>query len=103
MMKRLRKAWFIVLVVSIFTVSLQAPGWTEEKWTKEDPTRDEWNMIDLLIARPMGVAAGIIGTAVFIVSLPFTIPTGSVDEAGRMLVVEPFKFSFVRKFPDENF
>ncbi|NWF92025.1 MAG: hypothetical protein HXY46_03850 [Syntrophaceae bacterium] len=59
-------------------------------------------MIDLLVARPVGVAAGIIGTAIFIVSLPFTIPTGSVREAGRMFVVEPFKFSFVREFPDES-
>jgi len=55
-----------------------------------------------LIARPMGIAAGIIGTGVFILSLPFTIPTKSVDEAAQMFVVRPFKFSFVRKFPDDN-
>jgi hypothetical protein len=77
-------------------------GWTEEKWSKDDPIRDEWNMIDLLFARPIGVAAGIFGTGIFIISLPFTIPTGSMDDAAQMFVVKPFKFSFERKFPDDN-
>jgi hypothetical protein len=102
-MKRFQKAWLIFLTVSLVAASLHTVAWGEEKWGKDDPIRDEWNMIDLIIARPMGVAAGIIGTAVFIVSLPFTIPTKSVHEAGRMLVVQPFKFSFVREFPDESF
>jgi len=102
-MKRLEKAWLVFLMISLVALSLHSAAWAEEKWGKDDPIRNEWNMIDLLIARPMGVVAGIFGTAVFIVSLPFTIPTGSVDEAGKIFVVEPFKFSFVRKFPDENF
>jgi hypothetical protein len=59
-------------------------------------------MLDILFARPLGVAAGIIGTGVFIVSLPFTIPTGSVNGAAEMLIVEPFKFSFSRKYNDED-
>jgi hypothetical protein len=59
-------------------------------------------MADLLIARPLGVIAGIIGSGIFVVSLPFTIPTQSVNEAAQMLVVEPFRFSFVREFPDED-
>ncbi|OGP68963.1 MAG: hypothetical protein A2170_09900 [Deltaproteobacteria bacterium RBG_13_53_10] len=59
-------------------------------------------MIDLLVARPIGIAAGMIGTAVFILSLPFTIPTSSHDEAAEMFVVRPFSFSFSRDFPDEN-
>jgi hypothetical protein len=69
---------------------------------KDDPITDEWNTVDLLIARPFGIAAWIIGTGVFILSLPFTIPTRSVEEAAQMLVVKPFKFSFEREFSDEN-
>lgn len=69
---------------------------------QEDPITDEWNMLDLFIARPMGVAAGIVGTVLFIASLPFTVPTGSVDKAAKMLISEPFSFSFKREFPDPN-
>jgi hypothetical protein len=50
----------------------------------------------------MGVAAWILGSGVFVLSLPFTIPTGSVDDAAQMFVVKPFKFSFGREFPDED-
>jgi hypothetical protein len=101
-MKRLKRVFLISVVILLVIVNLYTAGWTEDKWNKDDPTTDELNIIDLLIARPIGIAAGIIGTGVFILSLPFTIPTGSVDEAAQMFVVKPFNFSFVRKFPDDN-
>jgi uncharacterized membrane protein YfcA len=101
-MKGLRKAFLLFMVVSLVIVNLSAVGWTEDERTKDDPVTDEWNMIDLLVARPIGVVAGIVGTGVFILSLPFTIPTRSVDEAAQIFVVKPFKFSFERKFPDDN-
>jgi len=53
-------------------------------------------MGDLLIARPMLIAATIIGTAAFVVSLPFTALGGNVKEAGQALVVEPGREAFVR-------
>ncbi len=101
-MKGLKKAWLIFVTISLVLGGFYTMGWAEEKWTKDDSLTDEWNIIDLVLARPLGVAAGIFGTGVFILSLPFTIPTGSVDDAAQMFVVKPFNFSFVRKFPDEN-
>jgi hypothetical protein len=101
-MKRLKKVFFMLVTISLIVLNLHTVGWTEDEQTKNDPVADEWNMIDLLVARPIGVVAGIVGTSVFIVSLPFTIPTRSVDKAAEMFVVEPFKFSFVRKFPDDH-
>jgi hypothetical protein len=54
----------------------------------------EFNALDMLIARPIGIAVGIIGTGIFILSLPFSIPTKSVDAAAKIFIVEPFQFSF---------
>ncbi|MBX7272150.1 multidrug transporter [Stutzerimonas chloritidismutans] len=51
---------------------------------------------DLIIARPLLIAATAIGAGVFIVSLPFTALGGNVGEAGKALVVEPGKAAFVR-------
>lgn len=51
---------------------------------------------DLLIARPLLIAGTVIGTGVFIVSLPFTLLGGNVGDAGQALVVEPAKAAFVR-------
>lgn len=51
---------------------------------------------DLIIARPLLIAATAIGAGVFVVSLPFTALGGNVGEAGKALVVEPGKAAFVR-------
>ncbi len=101
-MKIIRKSWLLFLIISLVVGSFYSVGLAGEKWAKDDPVTDEWNMADLLVARPFGIIAGIVGAGVFILSLPFTIPTNSVEEAASLLVERPFKFSFVREFPDEN-
>ena len=96
-MKGFKKTLFLFLAVSVSIGSFCSVGLAQE-----DAIRDEWNTMDLLIARPIGVAAGIIGTGFFILSLPFTIPTGGVNDAAQMFIVKPFKFSFTREFPDKD-
>lgn len=51
---------------------------------------------DLLIARPLLLAATVIGAGAFVVSLPFTALGGGVGDAGKALVVDPAKATFVR-------
>jgi len=51
---------------------------------------------DLLVARPVQLASTIVGAAVFLVSIPFTILGGNVGQAGKKLVAEPAKATFVR-------
>ena len=53
-------------------------------------------MADVLVARPIGAAMTAIGTAAFVVTLPFSILGGDVAEAGQKLVVGPGKETFVR-------
>ena len=59
------------------------------------PTADT-TAADLLIARPGGLAATILGTAVFVVGLPFTLINGSTEQAAQKLVVEPAQYTFTR-------
>lgn len=51
---------------------------------------------DALIARPIGLGLTIAGTATFLVTLPFSIPSGSVDNAAQGLIVRPGGYTFVR-------
>lgn len=51
---------------------------------------------DALIARPAGLALTIAGTATFLVTLPFSIPSQSVGNAARGLIVKPGGYTFVR-------
>jgi len=102
-MKGLKKFSLLLLTLLLVTGSLYSTGWAEDdKWVRSDPVGQEWSAADLIVARPIGVVAGILGTAVFIASLPFTIPTGGVGDAANMFIVQPFQFSFTREFPDED-
>jgi len=60
-----------------------------------EPTGEEM-VADVLVARPIGVAATLLGTAAFIVSLPFSLLGGNVDKAAEGLVLGPGRETFVR-------
>lgn len=37
--------------------------------------------LDLIVTRPAGLVATVVGTTLFVIALPFTLPTGSVGES----------------------
>lgn len=51
---------------------------------------------DLLVARPVLMAITVVGTAIFLVSLPFSLLGGNALEAGDTLVAKPAIATFVR-------
>ncbi len=96
-LKAYKKLFFILVIIAFLIVNLFSNSFADDQ-----TRRDEMNILDVVLARPLGIVGGIIGTGIFIISLPFTIPTKSVDKAANMFIIEPFKFSFVREFPDEE-
>lgn len=97
-MKGLGRSIFLLVLISFLIGFLGSNGWAQE--TKI--SNDELNIVDLFFARPLGVLAAAGGTVLFIASLPFTLPTRSAGDSFNLFVVEPWKFSFVRDFPDES-
>ena len=55
---------------------------------------------DLLLVRPVALVGTVLGAAVFVVSLPFTLPTRSANEAANVLVASPFEYTFNRPLGD---
>ena len=55
---------------------------------------------DVFIARPAGFVGTILGSAVFVLALPFAALSRSVEPAAQTLVVDPFKFTFTRPVGD---
>ncbi len=51
---------------------------------------------DLILVRPLGIVATVLGCAVFIVSLPFSALGGNTKQASQKLVKEPAAFTFTR-------
>ncbi len=86
-MKRLISVWIgIIFLVSLSVTPLSAAE-------KKEPSPDEV-AVDLLLIRPIAFSSVIVGAGIFIVSMPFTLPTGNLNLAGRKLVVEPWKYTF---------
>lgn len=86
----------LVLVMGMSSMPAMASN-TDVSVEYDTDTPDAFAMTgDLLVARPLLLAATAVGTAVFVVTLPFTWLSGSTDRAGKALVVEPGKATFVR-------
>ena len=73
------------------------PAWSEVVDTEDpnDPSAIAMGA-DLVIGRPALLVATALGTAVWIVALPFTALGGNVKKSGEKLVVWPAKNTFVR-------
>jgi len=101
-MKGLKRCLLLILAVSLVLGSLYSTGWAGERWAQDDPIGQGWSIFDLAVARPAAVVAGIGGSVIFVLTLPFTIPAGGVHDAADMFIIKPFQFSFVREFPDND-
>ena len=62
----------------------------------QDEASAESMIADFVLLRPLGIVATGVGAVFFVVSLPFSGPTGSVGVAFDKLVAEPASFTFVR-------
>jgi len=105
----MKRILLLLLTLSLVVTGLCSTGWAggafqgrDNSMGRDDPVAHEFYILDLLFARPIGVIAGIAGSAIFVVSLPFTIPTGAVRDAADIFIIKPFQFSFVREFPDDD-
>jgi len=60
--------------------------------------------VDLVVTRPLGLIGVVVGSAAFVVALPFTIPSGSVGRSAEELVKKPVRYTFKRplgELPDD--
>lgn len=51
---------------------------------------------DTLLMRPLGLASLVIGTSLFIVSFPFSMLGNNVHETQKVLIEDPFNYTFKR-------
>ena len=87
---------FIVLFAALFLLSsvcTPAIGEANKTSSKED---DSLILIDMAVARPIGMATIVAGTALFVIWLPFSLPSGNVKDSWNKLVVKPVKYTFKR-------
>lgn len=83
------------LIVITLTLALCQPVSAQQR---EPITGDRGSdmAVDLVLVRPLGIVATVIGTAGFIIALPFTVPSGSVEETAREWIGAPLEYTFNR-------
>jgi len=91
MINRLNK----LLTTAALMAALVVPALSHANTIEEKPTALAMAG-DLVIVRPIMLGITVIGTAVYVVSLPFTLAGGNSDEAAQTLVVGPAETTFVR-------
>ena len=57
-------------------------------------------VVDVVVARPTTFALTLIGSVLFVVSLPVAATSGSLDKVAKTLVAAPAKDTFVRPIGD---
>lgn len=88
----------VVLGLVLVIVPVRAPAQDDDHTLTGDRGTDM--AVDVVIARPAGVIATAIGSVLWVVALPFTLPTGSAGDAARELVIAPAQYTFKRPLGD---
>jgi hypothetical protein len=69
-----------------------------ENWdniVNEEPTAGTM-LADAFMVRPFMLVSTVVGAVTYVVTLPFSLLGGNAGEAGKSLVVEPARYTFVR-------
>ncbi len=102
-LRRQSLIFFLLAAVLLFTWAA-SPALAGEKQYVAGEDRNAASMIfDLVLLRPLGLAATVIGTAFFIVSLPVSVLGGNTGEAAKKLVAAPAKYTFSRPLGAEDY
>ena len=99
------KSWLTILLLIAL---LSAPTVAAVQETAKPDETEETNetlatsnaaglmLMDAFLLRPLGLAATVLGTVTFVATLPFSLPSRSVNDAANILVVKPATYTFAR-------
>lgn len=90
---------FIMVIITALATALTA-GCAHRQYACSQAT-GETMVADTFVARPGGLAATVAGSVVFVVSLPFSLISGSTLDAAQKLFVEPAAYTFTRPLGED--
>lgn len=96
MRKITKRSTIFFLIITLVFIPLATTAVAADQ-TQDDEVGAGAMTVDLLFVRPVGIIAVVFGTAVFILSLPFSALGGNAGSAAKQLVAAPASFTFKRK------
>lgn len=95
MHKLVKQSMVLLVALSLVLIPLGSQVLAQAEVEDANPSAGSMTY-DLLILRPLGAVATILGSAVFVLSLPFTAISRTVPTASEKLVKDPFHFTMTR-------
>lgn len=86
----------VVVLITTLGLALANPAWAADDYASTDTPSAGAMAVDALLVRPLGLVATVLGTGLFIVSLPFSLTGMNVEKADQRLIVEPARYTFQR-------
>lgn len=104
-MYKILKHWFVFfIIVALVMTTVGTVGYAQDpsmkNFYKESERSGAKMAADIVLLRPIGIIATAIGTAVFIVSSPFSIIGKNSEEASEELIKKPARYTFKRPLGD---
>ncbi len=95
-MGRYLKRYIVVItIIGLFAATVGTDAFAQSP-AQEGEVKAGMMVVDAVLVRPLGLVSLVAGTAIFIVSLPFSALGRNVKASAKKMVVEPAKFTFVR-------
>ena len=94
-----KRSMILLLITAMIFIPFGTSALAQSK-TADINVSAEAMTADLLVIRPLGIVASVVGSAIFIVSLPFSALGGNTKIACQKLVKDPAKFTFKRPLGD---
>jgi len=95
-MRKNAKSWVVFgVIAALIAVPFATSALAQEYFETKEPGGDAM-MYDMIVMRPVGLVATVVGSAVWLISLPFSALGDNVDTATEKLVKEPAAYTFKR-------
>ena len=95
MKKIINQCIIFLLTVTLIVIPFGSTALAQEYFESQEPEGGEM-IYDTVVLRPVGIIATAVGSVFFILSLPFSALSDSVDDAKEKLVKDPYRFTFKR-------
>ena len=90
-----KKSMIFFVAAAMLLIPFSTGALAEEYFEAKKPGSGDM-MWDAVVVRPVGIIATVIGSAFWVVSLPFTLLANDVDSASEKLVKDPARYTFKR-------
>ncbi len=99
-MNKRRKIKLIALFTALTLFLGPAGTLLAQENLKKLDDKGGYMMADLVVMRPLGIAATAVGAVAYVLSLPFSLAGGNEPEARQKLMGDPATYTFKRPLGD---